>query len=540
MKPYIACALSLSVLLGSPFVTAANAFAPAQSEMTEIVASAPEGSKVYSCSEELMQKVRTLFPGVNADFSANTGMLSCLQGNLVKSSSANHLSIAESFVKTHNDLFGDVQYEVGRVLEDNGTTHIRFDQVVDGIKVFGKTIKVHVNIDGSVSYVTSDIAPEVVATKSDFVLSNDEAVTAAMADLKMDESGLRGDVAVEKAYFSVRSGTPAVWVVKIPSEKPLGDWELHINAATGKVMSRRNHMQFLEKGAGTVYRTNPLKAGPGQVSLINMDKKSALKGPYVYAFNDDVDEASERDGKYHYDIKSTHFDEVNVFYHLNVIHDYFKSVHGFSGLDKTMKATVHYGENYDNAYFSPWTGSFAFGDGNRLNDLAREAAVIYHEYTHAVTGNIVNMVYSGESGAMNEGFSDYFGCVLTDDSKLGEWSVAKMNRPYMRWLEDTVHYPEDIEGEVHADGKIWGCVCWDLLKEVGEKTASKLLHKCRYYLSYRSTFADGLRGVIEADKQLFGGSNEKKILKAFASRGITLDSAATATEKTMRFNEMYK
>jgi Zn-dependent metalloprotease len=541
MKPYIVCALGVSLLFGSAFVPAASAFAPAQSELSEIVADAPEaGAKVYSCYEELQNKVKNLFPGVNADFCAHTGLLSSLQGKLVRSSSMDHEAIARDFVKKNTEIFGNVDYVVGRILKDNGATHIRFDQVCNGVKVFGKSIKVHVNVDGSVTFVSSDVAPEVAPSKSDFILSNDEAVAAAMKDLEMDEFGLRGDIAVEKAYFPVRSGTPAVWVVKVPAQKPLGDWELHIDATSGRVMSRRNHMLFLERGAATVYRTNPLKSGPGQVPLKNMYKKNALKGPYVYAKNDDVADASEKDGKYHYDIKNTHFDEAMVFYHLNVIHDYFKEVHGFSGLDKTMKATVHYGEDYDNAFFSPWTGSFAFGDGNRLNNLAREAAVIYHEYVHAVTGNIVNMVYSGESGAMNEGFSDYFGCVLTNDSKLGEWSVAKLNRPYMRWLEDDMHYPEDIEGEVHADGKIWGCVCWDLLKAIGEKKASKLLHKCRYYLSYRATFADGLRGVIEADKQLFGGSHEKQIIKTFAGRGITLGAATNNDEQNMKFDSMYK
>lgn len=528
------------------------AFAPQSSDIEEIIPIESKASRVYSSSEAIRLKVRNLFPGAHADFCSNTGMLSCLQGHLVKSSSNVPLEIAELFVESNREIFGDAFFKVGRVQVENGNSHIRFDQVVDGVKVYGKTITVHVNKDGSVSFVNSDIANDVVSSKSSdtannddssksgFILSNDEAVSLAMANLKMDESALRGDISVEKAYISMRSAAPAVWVVQIPSSKPLGDWEIQVNAETGKIVSRRNFLQFWSKGAATVYRTNPTKSGPGQVQLINMSKKSNLSGPYAYAKNDDVADASEKDGKYHYDKKNTHFDEAMVFYHLNVIHDYFSKVHGFKGLDKTMKATVHYGDAYDNAYFSPWSNSFAFGDGNRLNDLAREAAVIYHEYTHAVTGNIVNMEYANETGAMNEGYSDYFGCVLTDDPELGEWAVQKMNRPYMRSLVDTVHYPEDIENEVHADGKIWGCVCWDLLLEIGEKTASKILHKSRYYLAYRSTFIDGLKGVIEADAQLYGGKHKERILKAFAGRGIVLEKATNKALTSMRFNELFQ
>lgn len=540
MKPRIACTLGLSLIFSSLFVSDSMAFAPHSSDIKEIIPAVEEGSKVYTSSEALRLKVRNLFPGAHADFCSHTGMLSCLQGHLVKSSSSSALQIAEKFVESNREIFGDAFFQVGRVQVENGNSHIQFNQVVDGVKVHGKAIMVHVNKDGSVTFVNSDIANDVVSSKSAFILSNDEAVSLAMADLKMDESALRGDINAEKAYLPMRSAAPAVWIVQIPSSKPLGDWELHVNATTGKIVSRRNFLQFWSKGAATVYRTNPTKSGPGQVQLVNMSKKSNLSGPYAYAKNDDVADASEKDGKYHYDVKNTHFDEAMVFYHLNVIHDYFSDVHGFKGLDKTMKATVHYGDNYDNAYFSPWSNSFAFGDGNRLNDLAREAAVIYHEYTHAVTANIVNMVYADESGAMNEGYSDYFGCILTDDPELGEWAVQKMNRPYMRSLVDTVHYPEDIENEVHADGKIWGCVCWDLLLEIGEKAASKILHKSRYYLAYRSTFVDGLKGVIEADAQLYGGKHKERILKAFAGRGIVLEAATDKAETGMRFNELFQ
>ena len=38
--------------------------------------------------------------------------------------------------------------------------------------------------------------------------------------------------------------------------------------------------------------------------------------------------------------------------------------------------------------------------------------------------------------------------------------VCKNGRPYLRHLVNNLHYPEDIQGEVHADGKIWGAVLW--------------------------------------------------------------------------------
>ena len=539
MKPFLACSLAVSFLFGFTFVSESVAFAPHTSSVSNIIPDGPEGTKVFSSSEALLLKIKHRFPGVAADFCSHTGMLSCLQGKLVKPSSANAVDIAINFIEEQRDLFANAEFVVSHTLTENGNTHILFDQVLDGVKIFGKTLKVHINKNGSVSFVSSDLADFLTPSKSSFVLSNAQAVAKAMSNLKTSESTLRGDVSAEKAYLPLRSGSPAVWIIRIPASKPLGDWELHVNALTGEIVSRKNHLQFLDTGSATVYKTNPLICDPEVVKLVNMNDKDALEGPYCKAINDDVDNASEDDGEYHYSIDDTHFDEAMVFYHINKIHDYFKDVHDFNELDKPMKATVHYGEDYDNAYYSPWSGGFAFGDGNKLNDLAREASVIYHEYTHAVTGTIQSLVYSGESGAINEGYSDYFGCVLTNDSKIGEWAMNKLNKPYMRWLEDTVHYPEDIENEVHADGKIWGCVCWDLLKEIGEETASVLIHKSRYYLSYRSQFVDGLRGIIEADAQLYDGKYKEQIIRVFAGRGIVLEDNVDKSETSMKFRELF-
>ena len=60
-----------------------------------------------------------------------------------------------------------------------------------------------------------------------------------------------------------------------------------------------------------------------------------------------------------------------------------------------------------------------------------------------------------------------------------------------------------------------------LKKALGSDVATKLLHKCRYYLSYRAKFVDGLRALIEADKVLFGGNHVEQIKEVLAGRGIS-------------------
>ncbi|GAB2441610.1 M4 family metallopeptidase [Nocardia tengchongensis] len=78
-----------------------------------------------------------------------------------------------------------------------------------------------------------------------------------------------------------------------------------------------------------------------------------------------------------------------------------------------IAALVHYGTAFDNAF---WDGQghmfFGDGDGRILTDTTRGMDVIGHELTHGVTQHTANLVYSGESGALNESISDVFGSLV--------------------------------------------------------------------------------------------------------------------------------
>ena len=76
-----------------------------------------------------------------------------------------------------------------------------------------------------------------------------------------------------------------------------------------------------------------------------------------------------------------------------------------------ITGTAHVGTNYNNAY---WNGSgiyFGDGDGNVFSPLV-SIDVVGHEWTHGVTQFTAGLVYSGESGALNESMSDVFGNMI--------------------------------------------------------------------------------------------------------------------------------
>jgi Zn-dependent metalloprotease len=78
-----------------------------------------------------------------------------------------------------------------------------------------------------------------------------------------------------------------------------------------------------------------------------------------------------------------------------------------------IQGLVHFGTDYDNAF---WDGAghmfFGDGDGQFLTDTTKGTDVVGHELTHGVTQNEANLIYRGQSGALNESISDVFGSLV--------------------------------------------------------------------------------------------------------------------------------
>jgi Zn-dependent metalloprotease len=82
------------------------------------------------------------------------------------------------------------------------------------------------------------------------------------------------------------------------------------------------------------------------------------------------------------------------------------------GAGLPLRSTVHYGLDYDNAF---WDGSqmiFGDGDGEVFNRFTIAVDVIGHELTHGVTDHLAALEYRGQSGALNESVSDVFGSIV--------------------------------------------------------------------------------------------------------------------------------
>ena len=93
----------------------------------------------------------------------------------------------------------------------------------------------------------------------------------------------------------------------------------------------------------------------------------------------------------------------------------FSEVFGRSSYDDQgapVIATVHYEQNYDNAFWDGTQLVFGDGDGQVFDRFTKPVDVLGHELSHAVTQFSADLTYEGQSGALNESVSDVFGSCL--------------------------------------------------------------------------------------------------------------------------------
>lgn len=449
--------------------------------------------------------------------------LSSLRGTLSEPLAGNIQANAEKFIREHGTLFNapsaksPARISCARKTRTAGADHVSFQMTVGNVPVRDSLVDVHIGKSRIIELVNGSF-PTLKNVSNRVVLTPEQSVD--LARNAIDATELSGPPHSELEILPTDGDGLLVYCVRISSKRPLGDFEVLIDAENGREVSRQNLMVYSRgDGMGAVYTSNPMHGNVSKERLPHLTSHT-LKGEFADVINEDADCSVATDDVHVYDPDNTHFDEVNVYYNINRIHDFFRKL-GCTMMDKPIKAIVHYGDDFDNAAYRPFENTIIFGDGKLRRDYAKEECICWHEYSHAVLQQIVKLFYSSESGAMNEGQADYFACSLSNDPKYGEWVASKMGQPYERTIENNLHYPEDIKGEVHADGQLWSGALWELRTALGADIADLLIFKSFYYLKSGSPrFMNGVNAILTADKNLFGGKHAKDITAIFDRRGF--------------------
>jgi Zn-dependent metalloprotease len=134
------------------------------------------------------------------------------------------------------------------------------------------------------------------------------------------------------------------------------------------------------------------------------------------------------------DVNTSNDDAVREAYNgLKATFEFFEDVYGRNSIDDEgmpLIATVHYDEDYNNAFWNSQQMVFGDGDGKLFNRFTLSLDVIGHELTHGVTEDEAQLVYFQQSGALNESMSDVFGSLIRqyvnkETADQADWLVGK-------------------------------------------------------------------------------------------------------------------
>ncbi len=104
-----------------------------------------------------------------------------------------------------------------------------------------------------------------------------------------------------------------------------------------------------------------------------------------------------------------------AFAETKAVADFYKSVFNRNSIDDagmTLGSSIHFGVNYNNAFWNGSRMTYGDGDGNIFIDFTGSTDVIAHELTHGVTSRTLQLAYTNEAGGLNESLSDVFGSMF--------------------------------------------------------------------------------------------------------------------------------
>src|SRR3954454_4060247 len=291
---------------------------------------------------------------------------------------------AKAFLKSQNllKMQGTEDFDTKSISTDGlGQTHVKFQQTLKGLSVFGADHIVHYQKTGKVIGMNGRFAVDENLPRN----PSDDAVTAtknAAADYGITNYRVLGPATLTY-IVNEKSNVFLAWAVDVAytdNRGPQVDTIFGEAANSGRAVGRAPHNMYLKNRK--VYTANNGTTLPGSLLWSEggtQTSDTTAQAAFNYAGN---------------------------------VYDFYKNVFtrdSYDGAGATIISSVHYSSSYNNAF---WNGSqmvYGDGDGSQFIPLSKALDVDAHELTHAVTERTAGLTYSNESGALNEATSDILG-----------------------------------------------------------------------------------------------------------------------------------
>jgi zinc metalloprotease ZmpB len=313
----------------------------------------------------------------------------------------------------------------------------------------------------------------------------------------------------------------------------------------------------LTTGVGSVFISNPVQslgdesltdqkdsdsavpaAAYHEVTLTNLDGSGFLSGDYANVYSSTGNLAYSPTNTFRYTRHQDEFEQVMAYYWITEAQKYIHSL-GFGEFRRAID------NRPQNVRINQWGVDNSFAtDDHKKNELrfgkggvddAEDAEVILHEYGHAIHFSQNFSFASEQAGAISEGFADYWAVTVSDvvSTALGvpeleplpcvaDWDATSYTStvPHcLRSVDEDLHYPDDLNGEVHHDGQIWSRSLWDIRQSLGHLEADTLILQGSFDFPGTS-MPDLANRTAAAAQALYGAGAANLVRQAFVDRGI--------------------
>ncbi|WP_174612839.1 M4 family metallopeptidase [Virgibacillus ihumii] len=463
--------------------------------------------------------------------------------------------------KTLNMKNAKGNFKVKETKKDKlGMKHVTLQQTINGVPVEGSEIIVHYGKGEQVKtvngYYNRVAGPAALSVKPS--ISKEQALKTAKATVSAPDV-LPYEPSVELVVYPYKGENHLVYKTNVNflGKKP-GNWYVYINAKNGEVIDKINTIMDVgqyKKATGSgfgvlgdhrklhISHKNVPNDGKGTLFFLNDISHENLDGIRTYDFNNQWsgqlpgDLYSEKDAAFHdtYDRAA-----VDAHYNSEKVYEYFLEEHNRNSIDgegMAIISTVHFGKNFNNAFWNGQQMTYGDGDGDFFIPLSAGLDVAAHEMTHGVTTHTAGLQYRFQSGALNESFSDIFGALVDEeDWEVGEdimgdeavasgrTSLRSLSNPnkymvaeeYVPYGDGSGTYPSHMDqfydlpleldnGGVHINSSIFNHAAYLIGTEIGKDKLGHIYYRAlAHYLTPTSNFSDARRTVVQSAVDLYG------------------------------------
>ena len=460
-----------------------------------------------------------------------------------------------------------------------------FNQFYNNIEVINSKVYAKLSLDNKLLAFGLDIYNDININISPIINAN-TAIYAAKDQINQPIT----DISVQEKLMILpipsigKYEYHLVYVVRFKTriEEGPAHYTCYVDANDATLLMRKNEVMYEAPPSGTaivsgdVYTTNPFNSATnekfkylkaidqntlldyftdnnGEVVLpisIGSQVRYKLEGEYANVETNgvtpDIYETLSVSNTISFDNSNSTIQERTAYWAVNEVHDHLKNVFpNFTGLDSPMLTNIDEAGSC-NAFFNGNSINF-YAEGNGCQATAKIPDVVYHEYGHAINSARYNSGSGMWNGALNEGFADVWAFTLTNSPFIGKgWDLVDPNIN-IRDYQDRKVYPQDLVGEVHADGEIIAGCFWDTYLNLNNMNQTLDLFK--YTFDSGIDGPDGTEGAIftdilvevlyadDNDANLTNGTpNDIAIVSAFALHGITLLSNAVISHNPISNN----